>query len=234
MTTTTTTEDNQMAMAKACMSGDLDAVNELLKNGYDYRIPITWNDNKGNECKNAPIFIAVDYGYADMVRAFVHQGWGMSERDDSDYTALDWAGWTGQLDLVQSLIGLGATPSQDGLDLAREGGHEQVVAFLMQNMDLYKDLEGDEDEIMMKATREGDLDKVKDLMEKGYDLDKWKDDESGNYQAYSPMSVAYRTGNMKIMQVFMENGMEVEYNFRDNEQSAEEENAPSAEENEQS
>ncbi|GAX11582.1 hypothetical protein FisN_1Lh056 [Fistulifera solaris] len=212
-----TTQEHQLAMAKACVSGDLDAVNDLLKNGYDFRIPITWNDKDGKECKNAPIFIAVDFGYSDMVRTFIDHGWGMNEQDDSEYTALDWAGWTGQLDLVKSLVELGASPGQDGLDLAREGGHKDVVEFLMQNMDLYKHLEGDEDEIMMKATREGDLDKVKELLEKGYDLDKWKD-ESGNYQAYSPISVAYRTGNMKIMQVFMENGMEVEYNFRDNEQ----------------
>ncbi len=210
-------------MAKACVCGDLDAVNKLLTNGYDFRIPIAWNDKDGKECKNAPIFIAIDFGYNDMVRTFIDHGWGMNEQDDSEYTALDWAGWTGQLDLVKSLVDLGASPSQDGLDLAREGGHKEVVDFLMQNMDLYKHLEGDEDEIMMKATREGDLDKVKELLEKGYDLDKWKD-ESGNYQAYSPISVAYRTGNMKIMQVFMENGMEVEYNFRDNEPD---ENEPS-------
>lgn len=211
-----TTEENQIAMAKACSDGNLNAASELLKNGYDCRIPISWKDKHGKECKTPPIFIAVDYGHSEIVRALIDHGWGINEQDENEYTALDWAGWNGQLDLVKSLVQLGASPSQDGLDLAREEGHEEVVAFLMENMDLYKHLDGDEDEIMMKATREGDLDKVKELIEKGYDLDKWKD-ESGNYQAYSPISVAYRTGNMKIMQVFMENGMEVEYNVRDNE-----------------
>lgn len=212
----TSSEDDQVAMAKSCTDGDMETANELLKQGYDCRIPIAWKDKDGKECKSAPIFIAVDFGFTEMVRAFINHGWGMDEQDENGYTALDWASWKGQLDLIKSFVRLGASPSQDGLDLAREEGHEDVVAFLMENMDLYKDLDGDEDEIMMKATREGDLNKVKELIENGYDFDKWKD-ESGNYQAYSPISVAYGTGNVKIMQLFMENGMEVEYNVRDNE-----------------
>ena len=77
------------------------------------------------------------------------------------------------------------------------------------SMDPYAHLDGDQDEIMMKACREGDAQKVTAMLADGYDYNKWKA-EDGKYQFFSPMNMAVKRGHIEIVQLFMEEGVHVE------------------------
>uniref|UniRef100_A0A7S3LBU9 Uncharacterized protein n=1 Tax=Amphora coffeiformis TaxID=265554 RepID=A0A7S3LBU9_9STRA len=86
----------------------------------------------------------------------------------------------------------------------------EVVDLIRQHMDPYAALEGDEDEIMMKACREGDLAKVTAMLVDGYDYNKWKTAEDGKYQLFSPMHMAVKRGHFDIVQLFMDKGVQLE------------------------
>ena len=203
-------------MAKACMDGDLDKVKEILEGDFDINSSLKWKDNDGEILNSPPIFIAIDFNHGDIVHALIDGGTDIDIYDDNKYTPLHWACWNGRLEIVKMLIQKGATVDQEGLDLAKEYGHKEVQSIMFENIDLYKDLEGDQDEIIIKASREGDIKMVKKMLDEGYDLDKWKD-ENGNYQKYSPISIAYKCGHIDIIQEYIKAGVELEWNAADNE-----------------
>jgi len=237
-TETTNTPENQAAMSQACTTGKIDVVNSLLSKGYDRTAPISWKDKEGQELHTPPIFIAVDYSHIPIVEALLQQTENnespnngdndfnpkfVDMQDENGYSPLCWSSWNGNLPLVELLLSkYDATVHQTSIDLAKEYDHNDVAKLLLQHLidqrlsnpeaadRFYEECHGDVDEIMLKASREGDVPKIRQLIEEGYDFDKWKD-EDGNYKQFSPVSVAYKCGNIEVIQVMVqEGGLELE------------------------
>jgi len=198
-------------IAKACMENDVDLVKQLLEQGTDVKAPVAWTDKDGKEMETPPIFIAVDYNHIDALQVFLEQeGLEVDIKDDNDYSPLHYACFNGHLEIAKLLIlKYNATADEEGLDLAKESGHDEIVKLMLEHVDLYSGLEGDVDEIMMKACREGDVTTVRKMMDEGYDYQKFKG-EDGKYQQYSPIFMAMKNGHINIIQVFVEAGIEVE------------------------
>lgn len=207
--------EENTSLANACMEGNSETVIGLLEGNPEMaQTCLTWRDSDGKELSCPPIFIAIDYGHLQMIEKLLPYYKNTIDTimdEDGDYTALQWASWTGNLDVVNLLIDQGkAKPDEEALSLAREFNHDQVAEILAKHVDLYSALQGDDDAIMDKACREGDTTMVKELLEqKEYDLDKWKD-EGGKYLALSPMYMALKFGHMEIVQLFAEKGVQVD------------------------
>ncbi|KAL7553251.1 hypothetical protein ACHAWF_016918 [Thalassiosira exigua] len=212
-------------IAQACTAGTISTAVDLLSENKELcRQALTWFDSDGQELATPPIFIAIDYGHCDLVRNLLplHSELLNKLKDgDGDYTALQWASWTGHLDIVKLLIEVGkAKADEEALSLAREHDHNEVVDFLLKHVDLYSDLDGDADAIMEKACREGDVNMVRKLLEEeNYDMAKWVKD--GKYLAFSPMYLAVKNGHLDVIQLFAEKGVEVDLTGAGPEPSAE-------------
>ena len=235
--TTTTTND----LGQICMKGDKEALRAFLLQkdaSLDVTLPVAWTDKDEKSLHSPPMFICVDYGHVALVEMLLSHGGGVdvNGQDEHGYTAAQWAAWKGAVDMLQLLMAHGATVDQDALDLAQEEGEDkgatsrqQVVDLIRQHMDPYANLEGDEDEIMMKACREGDLTKVTDMLSAGYDYNKWKVPEDGKYQLFSPMNMAVKRGHFDIVQLFMEEGVPLEHGMEQNASEAAETVVPTSE-----
>ena len=202
-------------IANACTSGSISTAIDLLsKNKEICNQSITWFDLEGQELSSPPLFICIDYGHVELVEKLLplHEDiLSTLTGGDGDYTALQWASWTGHLEIVKLLIEKGkAKADEEAISLAREDEHNEVVDYLLKYVDIYASLDGDADEIMTKACREGDSKKVRQLLEEeNYDIEKWKDDE-GKYLAFSPMYLAVKNGHMEVIQVFSEKGVTIQ------------------------
>ena len=187
-------EENN-SLSTACMEGDLEKAVTILEKSPDLaQTNLTWKDSDGKELSSPPIFVAIDYGHQQLVEKFLpyyNSTIDSVTDEEGDYTPLQWASWTGNLDIVKLLIEEGkAKVDEEALSLAREFNHTQVADVLSKFVDLYSALNGDDDAIMDKACREGDVEMVRKLMEEqNYNVDKWKDEE-GKYLALSPMYMA--------------------------------------------
>eukprot|EP00980_Cylindrotheca_fusiformis_P025525 scaffold13987_cov132-Cylindrotheca_fusiformis.AAC.2 len=202
-------------LADACMSGSIDtAMGILEKSPQACKTELKWADSEGKELCSPPIFIAIDYGHVELLKRMIplYKDSIDSLKDgEGDYTALSWASFTGNLEIVKLLIQeSGAKVEDEALSLAREYGHNEVADLLLQHIDLYAGLEDNPDAIMDKACREGDAIKVRQLLEEGnYDVEKWKDEE-GKYLALSPMYMAVKFGHYDVVQLFAEKGVQVD------------------------
>jgi ankyrin repeat protein len=205
----TTTEEYPLIVA--CKEGDAATVADLLSTDPEcYSRPVAWTDKNQQQLETPPIFIAVDYNQVDVVRVFAESSTGdLNILDSNEYTPLQWASWNGNEEMVKLLIDHGARVDQGALDLAKEYKHKELVALLLQHINLYEGLNGDVDEIMIKASREGDVRKVQELIAAGYNFEKWKD-EDGTYQEYSPIYVAMKNGHIEVIREFLQAGVEAE------------------------
>lgn len=201
-------------IAQACTSGSTSAAVDLLSEHKTLcGERISWFDSDGQECNTPPIFICIDYGRSEVVEGLLplYKGTLNTVKDgDGDYSPLQWASWTGHLDIVKLLLEKGgAKADEEAISLAREHNHNKVVEYLLKHVDLYVDLEGDADAIMEKACREGDVNMVRKMLEEeNYDIGKWKD-EDGKYLTFSPMHLAVKNGHMDVIQIFAEGGMDL-------------------------
>ena len=202
---------NDATMIVACKEGDTTTVTDLLSKDPDYytRI-IAWADKDQKELETPPILIAVDYGQLEVVRLLVEsRNADIDILDSNDYTPLQWASWNGNEEIVKLFLAKGARVDQGALDLAKEYDHKHIISLLIEKVDFYSGLDGDVDEIMIKASREGDVKKVQELIAEGYDFKKWKDDD-GTYREYSPIYVAMKNGHVDIIREFLQAGVEAE------------------------
>ena len=203
-------------IANACISNSIPTATDLLTNNKKLcHEKISWLDSDGEECNTPPIFIAIDYRHAELVEQLL----SLHDKNvlntltggDTGYNALQWASWTGNLEIVKILVEKGgATADEEAISLARDDNHNDVVDYLLDHVDVYANLQGDTDEIMTKACREGDAVMVRKLLEEdNYDVDKWKDDD-GKYLAFSPMYLAVKHCNMDVIQIFAEKGVQLD------------------------
>lgn len=187
--------------------------------------PLTWFDSDGLELNTPPIFIAIDYGHRALVEKMLPLHEGIIDTlmgGDGEYSALQWASWTGHLEIVKLLIeNGGAKVDEEALSLAREYDHSEVAELLLKHVDLYVGMEGDADAMIEKACREGDVERVRKLLEEeDYDVTKWRDGD-GKYLAFSPMYLAVKNGHMDVIQLFAEKGVQVDMEGAAPEASAE-------------
>lgn len=203
-------ETTEEAIAAACTAGSVAAV-DLLSANKELRLrSLRWLDADGQELSTPPLYIAIDYGHVELLSLMVplHEDIIDTLKNQDNYSPLQWASWTGNLEVVQLLVREGgAAVDEESLSLAREHSHQNVAIFLLEHIDLYAGLE-DEDEIMEKACREGDVAKVRLLLE-GADVKKWQD-EKERFLACSPVHLAVRHGHMELIQLFAERGMRVD------------------------
>jgi hypothetical protein len=75
-----------------------------------------------------------------------------------------------------------------------------VTKYLLENIDLYSNLDGDADAIMDKACREGDIAMVRRMLNFGY---------SPEQCAQGPLFIAMKCGHMDIVSLFREVGVEI-------------------------
>lgn len=219
MTTNNDNSSTSVALSEACIKGSIDQTLDLIKEAESAETicstPIAWADKDGQELNSPPIFIAIDYGHLELVRALLpyHQPPLIDTIMDGDgeYSALTWASFAGHLEIVKLLVEEGkAKVDDEPLSLAREYEHKEIADYLVELADLYSNLGGDLDAIMDKACREGDGAKVKQLLEEDkYDLSKWKDEE-GKYLALSPMYMAVKFGHYDVIQIFADLGIQVD------------------------
>jgi hypothetical protein len=204
------------AISETCMIGSTSAVIDLLSQNDDYITQsVPWYDSDGLELSTPPIFIAIDYGHVDLVANIIL----LTDTDilntlvggEGKYTALQWASWTGNIEIVKLLVEEGGVKvDEESLSLAREFHHTNVIEYILQHIDLYDGMYGDVDSIMEKACYEGDVHMVKKLLEEeNYDVGKWKD-KDGNFLACTPLHMAVRKCHVDLIQLFAEKGMHIE------------------------
>eukprot|EP00580_Thalassiosira_gravida_P017402 CAMPEP_0201671072 /NCGR_PEP_ID=MMETSP0494-20130426/28528_1 /ASSEMBLY_ACC=CAM_ASM_000839 /TAXON_ID=420259 /ORGANISM="Thalassiosira gravida, Strain GMp14c1" /LENGTH=311 /DNA_ID=CAMNT_0048152311 /DNA_START=99 /DNA_END=1034 /DNA_ORIENTATION=+ len=203
-------------IARACESGNISTAIDLLSEGDGTLCTqsLDWVDSDGEGFSTPPIFIAIDYGHVELVEKLlvVHEDGVLDTiRNGDNYSPLQWASWTGNLEIVKLLIEKGKVTTDDEcLSLSRDENHNEVVEFLLKHVDMYSNLQNDMDDIMEKACREGDISKVRTLLdEEKVDLDKWRDDD-GKFLAFSPIYLAMRHGHMDLIQLFAERGVQVD------------------------
>ena len=199
-------------VADACASGQIQVVMDLIgkHDGLHLR-RIKWSDSDGQELCTPLVFIAIDFAHEGLVKELLpfHKDIINTLQDEAgDYTALQWASFAGNLDIVKILVEGGANPDEEAVSLAREYNHPNVADYLLNKIDLYSNLDND-DEIMEKACREGDNKKVKELLDDGYDVSKFKDEE-GKWLAFSPMFLALKNGHLEVIQIFAEMGISLD------------------------
>lgn len=96
----------------------------------------------------------------------------------------------------------GAKVEDESLSLARESNHKDVTEYLLQHIDLYSEIRNDPDAVMDRACREGDVNMVRKLIEEeGYDIEKC---------AFGPMYMAVKFGQIDVVQLFREKGVEID------------------------
>ena len=198
--------DEISPLAQACMDGEL----TFLHPDIMHRVE-AWKDaDEGAVMRTPLIMCAIDYGHLTLVQMMLEQGFDLSYRDSNDYTALHWAIFKKNAEMVQLMLQHGAVVDSEALDLAKEYGVGDSIGqkLLMPRSasSLYQDAT-DDDQVLMQACRYGDLPKVKELIvDQSYDYEKWKQADGG-YMALSPMHVAVKMGHVEIVQFFLERGV---------------------------
>lgn len=97
-----------------------------------------------------------------------------------------------------------AAVDDEALELSRESDNSDVTQYLLKHIDLYSELDGDADDIMIKACREGDIAMVKRMLNFGYSLEQ---------VAQGPFFIALKCGQMDIVTLFREMGVEIDLNM---------------------
>jgi beta-lactamase regulating signal transducer with metallopeptidase domain len=133
-------EGDGSPLIAAARKGKIAAVRLLLERGADPNLPVTGDGN--------PLIMAAREGHADVVTFLLDKGAEIDQMVPGDENALIQASGNGRLDVVKLLVGRGADVnarvwverSSDGasgewrspLSMARKGGRQSVVAFLLE------------------------------------------------------------------------------------------------------
>jgi beta-lactamase regulating signal transducer with metallopeptidase domain len=124
----------------AARKGQIAAVRLLLERGADPNMPVPGDGN--------PLIMAAREGHADVVAFLLDKGAEIDRMVPGDENALIQASGNGRLEVVKLLIGRGADVNarvwverssagasgewRSPLNMARKGGHQSVVAFLLE------------------------------------------------------------------------------------------------------
>ena len=197
------TEDfSWTALHGAAWIGDLELLEYLIENGSD----IFSETKDGRSC----LHLAAERGHFKICKALLQKyNIDIHATDDSSWTALHGAAWSGDLELLQDLIENGSDvfrETKDGrccLHLAAERGHLKICRALLQNynFDVYaRDFSGLS--VLHHAAWGGDLELFEYLVENGSDIfSKIKD-------GGTCLHLAAQNGQFKICKALLQ-----KYNF---------------------
>lgn len=102
--------EQSTVLAKACTNNSVSqAVSILSSSPALITEPVTWSDSDGQELSTPPIFIAIDYGHADLVKEmlqFFNDDVSIDtlKSGSGDYNALGWASWVSKTILVPRIV----------------------------------------------------------------------------------------------------------------------------------
>jgi len=112
----------------ACMKGDIEMVNDLLKAGA--------NPNQDNRYGETPLYWASCYGYLGIAELLLKAGADPNQTDDNGNTPLYWAVYGDNFEIAELLLKAGANHNQannDGetpLHWAENNGRLETVKLL--------------------------------------------------------------------------------------------------------
>ena len=184
-----TSEYYDTPLMLAARKGHTEIVKLLLEYGADI------NESKLLNSGKSALIVAADYGFTDIVKILLengadpdildvaHVGYGVRvlfspdcthERAINGWSALMYAAWSGDAEMVELLINAGAdvnirakhSKDETALMVVSEAGHADVVELLIDaGADV--DAVGDEHTALVYAVEYGKLDVIKVLVEKG-------------------------------------------------------------------
>ena len=195
-------DDMFTVMLRAACSDDLELLEYLIQNGSD----IFSKTKHGGSC----LHLAAESGHLKICKVLLQKyNFDIHATDDSSWTVLHGAAWSGDLELLQYLIENGSdifSETNDGrscLHLAAKTGHLKICRALLENYNL--DMYARDDSglyVLHHAAWSGDLELFQYLIEKGSDIFiKTKNNSSC-------LHFAAKVGSLKICKVVLQ-----KYNF---------------------
>ena len=158
----------------ASAEGDLERVRQLIQDGKDVNVGVSFGD--------APLLQAVYYGHDQVVQELIRAGADVNRKDKDKQTALHLASWSGHSSVIKTLAGAGANLNvQDEwgvtpLMKAAEQGRGNVVVELIRAGADVNGKSNYKQTALHLASRWGHSSVVKTLAEAGANLnvqDEW-------------------------------------------------------------
>lgn len=187
----------------ACYSGDIYAVQRLVKAGVDVNA-------KRQDGNITALWAAATMGHEDITRYLLEQNAGVDIQDETLGTPLYVASENGHVTVIGQLLQAGANANLSGglhrkpLNAAAYSGHTEIVQLLLK-----QDVEVDPDEdyrygsALVAASRKGHAEIVRVLLEKGWNVNR-------KYKIYVSAIVAAATyGHVEVVQVLLESNVDV-------------------------
>lgn len=187
----------------ACYSGDIYAVQRLVKSGADINA-------KRDDGNITALWGASAMGHIDIVKYLLEQNAGVDIQDNGFGTPLYVASENGYVSVVRQLRAAAANVNLFGglhcrpLNAAAYSGHTEVVELL-----LAQDVEVDPEEdykygsALGAASRKGHAEIVRLLLKKGWDTNR----KFKNYN--SPLDAAATYGHLEVVQALLETNVDI-------------------------
>ena len=187
----------------ACYSGDIYAVQRLVKSGADINA-------KRDDGNITALWGASAMGHIDIVKYLLEQNAGVDIQDNSFGTPLYVASENGYVSVVRQLLAAAANVNLFGglhcrpLNAAAYSGHTEVIELL-----LAQDVEVDPEEdykygsALGAASRKGHAEIVRLLTKKGWNTNR----KFKNYN--SPLDAAATYGHLEVVQALLETNFDV-------------------------
>ena len=187
----------------ACYSGDIYAVQRLVKAGADV-------NTKRHEGNITALWAASTMGHLEIVRYLLEQNAGVDIQDESLGTPLYVASENGHVSVLQQLLQAGADANLTGglhrkpLNAAAYSGHTDVVQLLLKQ-DVQVDQEQDYryGSALGAASRKGHAEIVRLLLQKGWNVNR-------KFKTYGSAIVAAATyGHAEVVQALLEANVDI-------------------------
>eukprot|EP01127_Copromyxa_protea_P005444 TRINITY_DN15373_c0_g1_i1.p1 TRINITY_DN15373_c0_g1~~TRINITY_DN15373_c0_g1_i1.p1 ORF type:complete len:361 (+),score=73.89 TRINITY_DN15373_c0_g1_i1:50-1132(+) len=96
---------NEKRLMKACVSGDLAEVQQLLSLKGEERVAVHWADSANFHC--TALHVAAQHGHLEIVRALLEDGAPWNILDSNDKTAAEYAQEAGHKEIYDELLNTG-------------------------------------------------------------------------------------------------------------------------------
>jgi len=161
---------------------------------------------QGNERRN--IFLAARYGHVECVDILLERGEDIDAVDRFGYTALLWAAYNGQVDVVKYFMdnNLSVVHKGRALLMAAQKGHTDTVKILLESGAQIEYKDSSNRTALFLASEYGHNNVTQLLLDKGAQVE--HKDMLGN----TPLVIASKNGHESIVKLLLDNGsyMEIE------------------------
>lgn len=187
----------------ACYSGDIYAVQRLVKAGADINA-------KGDDGNITALWGAATMGHVDIVRYLLEQNAGVDIQDDNYGTPLYVASENGCISVVRQLLEAGADVNLSGglhrrpLNAAAYSGHTETVQLLLQqNVEVDPEEDYRYGSALGAASRKGHVEIVRLLLKKGWNV-------SRKFKPYNTaLDAAATYGHVEVVQALLETNVDI-------------------------